>query len=220
MSERRRVRVLVTGFGAFPGAPVNPTEALTRRLEQRQQPALRRAGAQLHTAVLPVIFDEAEKAIDQLLARHAPDIVLHLGLAARRPAVSVETRAINRLTAIHPDASGAHATTRPVTPGGPDFRSARWPAAQIAASMSRLGVRAAISRDAGAYLCNQVLYLSLARHRGPCGFVHVPLLRARRRKQPHAQELRQRPTMEQVERALVASIRQLVTAWRREQAAR
>ena len=36
------LRILVTGFGPFPGAPFNPTEPLVKRLTQLRRPALDR----------------------------------------------------------------------------------------------------------------------------------------------------------------------------------
>ena len=38
MSEK--LRILITGFGPFPGAPFNPTEPLVKRLTQLRRPAL------------------------------------------------------------------------------------------------------------------------------------------------------------------------------------
>ncbi|MHC2292838.1 hypothetical protein ACVIJW_008708 [Bradyrhizobium barranii subsp. barranii] len=38
MSEK--LRILLTGFGPFPGAPYNPTQPLVARLAQLRRPAL------------------------------------------------------------------------------------------------------------------------------------------------------------------------------------
>ncbi len=38
MSEK--LRILITGFGPFPGAPFNPTEPLVARLLRLRRPAL------------------------------------------------------------------------------------------------------------------------------------------------------------------------------------
>ena len=50
-AARRRPRVLVTGFGPFPGAPTNPTLAVLRLLEADGV-----AGIDLALAQLPVTF--------------------------------------------------------------------------------------------------------------------------------------------------------------------
>ncbi|MDH7796497.1 MULTISPECIES: hypothetical protein [unclassified Beijerinckia] len=177
-SNRRTVRVLVTAFGAFPGAPANPTEAIIRRLQR--QPRFALADIELRVAVMPVRFAGVVGRIAALLQEHQPDIVVHLGLAGRRRAISVEAQARNRLTVLHPDADGALNSQFTVTPGGPAIRRARWNPDFLACAIQRTGIAVARSRDAGDYLCNQTLYVTLDLFDGPAGFIHVPRLRRRR----------------------------------------
>ena len=77
------LRVLLTAFGSFPGAPVNPTMAIARRVERRHGRRLARLGVEIHTAVLPVVYKGAERRAADLIAAVQPHVVLHLGLAAR-----------------------------------------------------------------------------------------------------------------------------------------
>lgn len=88
-----KVCVLLTAFSSFPGAPVNPTMAIARRVERRHGPRLARLGIELQTAVLPVVYAGAEARARGLIERLRPQVVLHLGLAARRKKLSFETRA-------------------------------------------------------------------------------------------------------------------------------
>ena len=58
------------------------------------------------------------------------------------------------------------------------------PAARIVSRMRRRTIPAVLSNDAGAYLCNAVLYHSLELMRvmgidGQCGFIHLPTNLAR-----------------------------------------
>ncbi|MDO9062455.1 MAG: pyroglutamyl-peptidase I, partial [Bradyrhizobium sp.] len=39
-----KLRILITGFGPFPGAPCNPTQPLVARLVQLRRPALADVG--------------------------------------------------------------------------------------------------------------------------------------------------------------------------------
>src|SRR5690554_802095 len=71
-------RLLVTGFGAFPGAPENPTEALVRALAE-EPPARFGAGA-LRAAVLPTDYRRSWPALRRLYGAFAPDLVVHFGL--------------------------------------------------------------------------------------------------------------------------------------------
>lgn len=177
-SNRRNPRILVTAFGAFPGAPTNPTEAIIQRL--RRDPRLALAGIDVRVAVMPVRFAGVEARLRELLRQHQPDIVVHLGLAGRRRAISIETRARNRLTVLHPDADGLLNRQFTVMPGGPAVRNARWKASLLASAIQDRRIAVAPSRDAGDYLCNQTLYLTLGLFTGPAGFIHVPRLRRRR----------------------------------------
>ena len=164
-------RILVTGFGSFPGAPVNPTEAIVHALERKYGRLLLLAGIELRTAILPVSYDDVESAITGLLKYHQPDVIVHLGLAGRRKVISIETRARNRLSIVHPDADGAMNHAMDIVTGGGAIAPARWPAARLVQAVKQSGCPAKPSIDAGDYLCNQALYLSLGHHNGLCGFI-------------------------------------------------
>ena len=176
-------RVLVTAFGPFPGAPSNPTMALVRALERRHGKRLARLSISLHTRILPVRFAQVEGALAAALDALQPHVVLHLGLAGRRAALSVELRAVNRLGTLRPDAARAFAASPMVAPGDPFQRIARWPAHSIRAAMDQHAVTR-LSGDAGDYVCNQTLFLTLARTRGPVGFIHIPRPRKGGRRRP------------------------------------
>ena len=90
LAERsdRRVRILLTGFGRFPGAPANPSAAIVAAIAHAGRRRLDRCGIELVAAVLPVDFDEIGEELARHLAAAEPDAVLHLGLAGRRPALS------------------------------------------------------------------------------------------------------------------------------------
>ncbi len=207
-AARFRQTVLVTGFGAFPGASRNPSAAIVAALG-KQEARLARLGVDLRRALLPVVFATLDAALRDAVERHRPDAILHLGLASRRRHISVETRSVNRAGILHPDAAGG-LPGRVLVPGGPATLPATYPAARIAAALRRHGFRAALSRDAGDYVCNAALYRSLLAAAAPqVGFVHVP------RAKPAAQPRRRspalgRPTVDALTRAALTAI--LVTA--------
>src|SRR5208282_3406730 len=75
------MRVLLTGFGPFPGAPFNPSAVLVKALARRRRPAL--AGVER----LPYVFETNYAAVDKILPglfALRPDIVLMFGLAGHR----------------------------------------------------------------------------------------------------------------------------------------
>ncbi len=170
-AARRRPRVLVTGFGPFPGAPTNPTLAVLRLLE-----ADGIAGVDLALAQLPVTFAGVGPALREAV-RHRPDAVLLLGLATRRKILNVETLARNVVGGGTPDTDGSVPAASVLVEGAPATRAATWPAATVLAALREAGHEATLSDDAGDYVCNAALFHALGDELAPIvGFLHVPPL--------------------------------------------
>src|SRR5439155_124049 len=73
--------ILLTGFGPFPGAPFNPTDALVRALAHVRHPRL--AGTRRIAHVFATRYDTVDRELPALIARERPAAVLMFGLAAR-----------------------------------------------------------------------------------------------------------------------------------------
>src|SRR3977135_4522451 len=97
-----KLRILVTGFGPFPGAPFNPTMPLVKRLTRLRGPAF--SDVELIGHIFPVTYNTVDRELPQLIARHRPQALLMFGLADRTAHVRVETRARNAVTTLFPDA--------------------------------------------------------------------------------------------------------------------
>jgi pyroglutamyl-peptidase len=173
-----RKSLLVAGFGSFPGQRVNPAEILTRRLE-RDKRIFALAGIDLHTAVLPVDRFALSPTLSRLFAETSPDAVLLLGVAARRKRLTIETLARNRASILKPDAAKQRPYCRFIVHGGPDVLRGADAAPRLVALARRNGLPAALSHNAGDYLCNESFYLSLLMDRRAC-FIHVPNWRGAR----------------------------------------
>lgn len=176
VTTRSAPSVLLTGFEAFEGAAVNPSQAIVERLDGR-----RIAGRRIVGATLPVAFARTEALLRDLLERHRPDLVIALGQAGGRAELSFERVAINLLDARVPDNEGAQPVDRPVIDDAPPAYFSTLPIKAIVADLLARGIPAALSLSAGSYVCNQVFFvlahLLATRHpatRG--GFVHVPWL--------------------------------------------
>ena len=76
-----RITVLITGFGPFPGVPVNATMRLLPELA-RAAPK-RFPDVQFAVEVLPTEWAAAPRRLQQLLAEVEPDIALHFGVSSR-----------------------------------------------------------------------------------------------------------------------------------------
>lgn len=165
--------VLVTGFGPFPGAPQNPSESVLRRMSARS------ADASLVLQVLPTEYRAAGPLLDRLIAQLEPDLCLCTGVG-KGPGVRIERLARNDGTIADLDNAG-QGWAGPIAPGGPPVYEAGLPLERIVCELAQRGHAAAISDDAGGYLCNFVFYRAshLVAERGMrtrCGFLHLPAL--------------------------------------------
>lgn len=210
---RREKILLVTGFGRFPGAPFNPTEKIVAALGGGFARRLARLGWRIERRVLPVEWARLPAELARLEAELAPDATLHLGLAARRRGVTVEARAHNRRRPLSCDAAGRRAGDPRIDAAAPFTRPATVDVARMTVALSH-AAPTAVSREAGAYLCNLALWESLGRAAGrPVVFVHVPPPLSRRPKR--APRLRApRPDLADLIRAAKAACLTLIAAAR------
>ncbi len=172
------MRVLLTGFGPFPGVPFNPSAALVKALLRRRRPALAEIIRTTH--VFTTTYAAVDRDLPKLFAQD-PDIVLMFGLAGRTHGLSIETRARNAVSILFPDASGYRAHRRVITPGAPAARRGAAPFARLLGAVRGSAVPARLSRDAGRYLCNYAYWRALERaHDGRplVQFVHIAPVRS------------------------------------------
>ncbi len=175
--------ILVTGFGPFPGAPFNPTGPLVRRLARTRHPALSRL--KIVTHVFRTGYEAVDRDLPELLKRHQPAALLMFGLSARARTLRIETQARNSLGR-NPDAAGKVPQARAIAPDGPALLAMKTPAQSLLAAARAAGVPAAISRNAGNYLCNYLCWQSTEmakKTKGPryASFIHVPELKPKNR---------------------------------------
>jgi pyroglutamyl-peptidase len=173
-----KLRVLITGFGPFPGAPYNPTEPLVARLMRLRRPAL--ADVELASHIFPVTYRAVDQELPKLLAKLRPQALLMFGLAARTAHARIETRARNAVTMLWPDA--AQTRVRKGSIGlGPDAMMFGPHTAKLLRAARATGIDARPSRDAGAYLCNYLSWRAIEatgtdKHLQLAAFIHIPLL--------------------------------------------
>jgi pyroglutamyl-peptidase len=173
------VTILVTGFGPFPGAPFNPTEALVKRLARLRRPSL--SDAKIVPHVFPTRYAAVDHDLPKLIGKHKPDALLMFGLAPRTSVLRIETRARNSL-ALLADAGGNSPRRAAIVPGKLPALAMPAPARRLFAAVRTAGVPAMLSHDAGRYLRNYLCWRAVETTRkngGPrlAAFVHVPLVR-------------------------------------------
>jgi pyroglutamyl-peptidase len=209
------LRILVTGFGPFPGAPFNPTMPLVERLTELRRPALE--GVALNGHIFHVTYQTVDRELPQLIARLRPQALLMFGLASRTSYLRIETRARNAVTTHLPDADGNRAQNSSIVhaadamPFGPHTAS-------LLRAARATGIDARLSRDAGAYLCNYLSWRAIEATREPGGpalasFVHVPLVARDRTARAGAPDI----TLEQLVDAGEAMLMEMVKLARQEE---
>lgn len=169
------MKILVTGFEPFGGEARNPSAEVVERLPDRI------AGAEIVKLILPTVRYEAPEKVARAVEEHRPDVVLSIGQAGGRAAVSVERIAVNLDDYRIPDNAGNQPVEEPVVPGGPDGYLVNLPVKAMVDAIRAAGVPAEASLSAGTFVCNHVLYW--VRHgleqRFPGtrnGFIHIPYL--------------------------------------------
>ncbi|MGH8042071.1 MAG: pyroglutamyl-peptidase I [Rudaea sp.] len=174
MSPRTPI-ALVTGFDAFGGEDVNPSQQIAQALHGQII-----AGHRIVGAILPTQFAASLPELARLIAQHRPALVLALGQAGGREGISLERIAVNLIDARIPDNACTQPVDVPVVENAPNAYFSTLPIKAMLARLRAAGIPAALSQTAGTFVCNQVFFglmrlLARRRHvRG--GFVHVPYL--------------------------------------------
>jgi pyroglutamyl-peptidase len=171
-------KIMLTGFDAFGGASLNPSWLAVKTLHGRQI-----AGHRVVAVQLPTVFGESLHRLQSLLQQHQPTLVICVGQAGGRNAISLERVAINVNDAPLADNVGSQPVDTPVVPGAPAAYFTTLPIKAMLAALQRAGVAAEVSQTAGTFVCNHVFFglmhalatqRPLRHTRG--GFVHVPYL--------------------------------------------
>ncbi len=176
--RHKRPRVLLTGFDPFGGDSLNPSWLVARALHRKGI-----GGHQIVAGLLPTEFGASLARLRWLMDAHRPALVISLGLAATRAALSLERVAINVDDARIADNAGAQPIDTPVVKAGPAAYFSTLPIKAMQQAIQGAGVPVEISQTAGTFVCNHVFYglmHGLATVRGfngvRSGFIHVPML--------------------------------------------
>ena len=165
--------LLITGFDPFGGETVNPSWEAVCRLPDTI------GGYRLTKLQIPTVFAAAADRVLAAARADKPDVILCIGQAGGRDAVTPERIAVNMASASIPDNAGNRPVEAPILPGGPDGIFATVPVAAMAGAIVNAGLPGNISNTAGTFVCNDTLYRLLAHFAGTgtrVGFIHVPHL--------------------------------------------
>jgi pyroglutamyl-peptidase len=161
--------VLLTGFEPFGAATSNPSGEIVKQI----------SGDNIITAILPVAYTQSADRLLALIAEHNPDVVICLGQAEGRAAITPEKVAINLDDARLTDNEGVLRSDVKILDKGPDAYFSTLPVKEMVEAIKAQGIPSSVSFSAGAFLCNHVFYVAQNKFAGTnvrSGFVHVPLM--------------------------------------------
>ena len=164
-------KLLITGFEPFGDDRINSSWEAVKRLPEQIN------GYLLTRMLLPVVFGESAEAVIKSTEELSPDVILCIGQAGGRNAITPELVGINLQHAKIPDNIGYMPNDEPVIKDGRTAYFSTLPVRKIAEAINSLKIPAQLSYSAGAYVCNDLLYRLLAEFEGSntrVGFIHVP----------------------------------------------
>lgn len=169
--EQNEHILLITSFEPFGGEAENASMLAVEALPET-------VGAwRLHKVVLPVEFGMAGVRAIALAEELGAEVVICVGQAAGREAVTPELVALNLQYARIPDNADRSPLDMPVVPGAQEAYFSTLPVRAMVEAIHGAGIPAALSTTAGLYVCND-LYYQVLHHFHNTGvraaFIHVP----------------------------------------------
>ncbi|MBS1012536.1 pyroglutamyl-peptidase I [Levilactobacillus brevis] len=169
------MKLLITGFDPFGGEKTNPAIEVVKRL-----PAAI-AGATVVPLEIPTVFGTCAEVVRQAIITERPDVVLSVGQADGRSALTPERIAINLDDGRIPDNAGFQPVDQPIQPNGPAAYFTQLPVKAMAQAIRQAGLPSHVSTTAGTYVCNHIMYevQHLRATEFPqlqAGFIHIPFL--------------------------------------------
>ena len=166
-------KLLITGFDPFGGEKINPAWEAVKLLPDRI------GNYVLCKLEIPTVFGVAAQRVLAEARETEPDVILCIGQAGGRAAVTPERIGVNIRDARIPDNAGNQPRGAFCVPEGPAAYFATVPVIAMEEAVREAGLPATVSNSAGAFVCNDVLYTLLHHFAGTdvkVGFIHVPYL--------------------------------------------
>lgn len=163
------MKILVTGFKAFLGEQLNPSELLSFELDKKF--------LHVDSLILPVEFTESFNVLEAHLSKNKYDFVIMLGQAAGRTKVSLEKIALNWIQTSNKDEAGNRPVTGKINEAEPLAYMSQFPIDTIYEALKKQNAPIEISFSAGAYVCNDLYFRVCSEFKNlKSVFIHVPLI--------------------------------------------
>ena len=167
------MKVLVTAFDPFGGDDTNSSMMTLERLGDELD------GIIIKKLIIPTVFTEAARIVWDEAKKAEADVILSLGQAGGRSAVTVEVIGINYAYAKIEDNARVLKNGEKLFKEGEAAYFSTLPVKEMVESVKKCGFNAEISTSAGAFVCNSLLYTLLKNSKDEnrdikIGFVHLP----------------------------------------------
>ena len=166
-------KLLITGFDPFGGAKINPSWEAVRRLPDQIGDCL------LYKLEIPTVFGKAGETVLSAATEFEPDVILCVGQAGGRSAITPERIAVNICDARIPDNAGKQPNGERIVSDGPAAYFSTLSPEVMRDAILAVDIDATVSNSAGAFVCNDTLYRLLHHYQNTpvkVGFVHIPYL--------------------------------------------
>ena len=166
-------KLLITGFDPFGGETINPAWEAVKLLPEQV------GDYTLYKLQIPTVFGEGARAVLAVAHDLKPELILCIGQAGTRSAVTPERIAVNIRDARIPDNMGNQPRGERVIPEGPAAYFSTVDVMTMEQAAQAQGLPATVSNSAGAFVCNDVLYTLLHTFdetQTRVGFIQVPWL--------------------------------------------
>lgn len=200
------MKILVTGFDPFGGELVNPALEAVKLLPDTI------VGAQIYKLEIPTVFHKSAQLLNAKIKDIQPDVVLAIGQAGGRTAITPERVAINLDDARIPDNEKNQPIDEAIQADGQSAYFTQLPVKAMVHAIKEVGIPASVSNTAGTFVCNHIMYqvLYMIDHEFPGmrgGFIHVPFIPQQVIDKPHYAAM----NLDDIVKGLEAGIGAIVT---------
>lgn len=156
------MRIIITAFEPFGGHLKNSSYEGLKQLNDDS----------IVKVILPVAYPDAYEKLKDYIDDQS--IVILLGMAAKRPMISIEERARNILSFRIPDNNGTIITDRKINEFADEYLYSPIDIDKLIKQLNQENKICYKSSDAGEYICNYLYFEVLNKHECPALFVHIP----------------------------------------------
>lgn len=169
-------KILITGFEAFGGMPVNPSQVLVDSISKISFES--NFQIEIIAKILPVNFKESGNQMLDLIRENTPDILIATGVDLSKTHIELERVAHKNSEYLYPNFLAKISPSIQLDKL-PDNYFSNLDLDSILEKILKEGINAIVSEDTGMYVCNHVYYLAniisnyLDSNLKSC-FIHIP----------------------------------------------